>query len=238
MQRTSRAIAGIALIGVGVAIATGWWWPSTAEATDEVREPVGVVEIDDDSGDVSVRADDVSTTTVRQRFRYSFGTPDDGFSLEDGTLRLADCGWQCSVDYDVVVPRGTTVHGKLDSGDLTLDGVAGVQVHADSGTITMRNVDGTVKVEADSGDVRGHGLRGPVEAHADSGDVVLHLAAPDSVTADADSGDVELTVPSASYRVTGSTDSGERTITVPTDPGSPFVLDLSSDSGDVTVRTS
>lgn len=219
MERTTRALAGVGLIGVGVAVAAGWWWPSTAEATDEFREPVRIVEIDNDSGSVTVRAAEVATTTVRQTFRYSWGDHGDGTSLEGGTLRLDDCGWQCSVDYEVVVPLGTTVRGKVNSGNLDLDGVAEVAVEVDSGNVTVRNVEG------------------PVKANADSGDVVLRLAVPGSVTASADSGNVELIVPPASYRVTGDTDSGDRTITVPQDPTSEFVLDLESDSGDVTVRT-
>lgn len=238
MQRTTRALVGVGLIGVGVAVATGWWWPSTAEATDEFREPVRIVEIDNDSGNVTVRAAEVATTTVRQTFRYNWGDHGSGTSLEGGTLRLADCGWQCSVDYEVVVPLGTTVRGEVDSGNLELDGVAEVDVEVDSGNITVRNVAGPVKAEADSGDIRGQDLRGGVEANADSGDVVLRLAVPGSVTASADSGNVELIVPPASYRVTGDTDSGDRTITVPQDPASEFVLDLDSDSGDVTVRPS
>lgn len=237
MSRQGRAIAGVALIGVGVAIATGWWWPATAAATAKLDERVHTVDLDNDSGDVSVVADDVQATTVRQRFDYSWSEPDNAFTLEDGTLTLADCGWQCDVDYEVVVPLGTKVHGEVDSGDITLDGVAEVDVHADSGNVTVRDVEGPVRAEADSGDVRGQNLGGPVEAQADSGDVVLQLDTPADVTATADSGDVTVTVPEGTYRVEGDTDAGSRNIEVPADPDAEHLLSLDSDSGDVTVRT-
>lgn len=236
MSRSGRAIAGVVLIGVGVAVGTGWWWPSTAEATAEVREPVRAVEVDADSGDVTVRAEDVDTTTVRQRFDYTWNTPDDAFEVDDGTLTLSDCGWNCTVAYEVVVPLGTTVHGEVDSANLTLHGVSDVDVRADSGDIILRDIDGTVRAEADSGDVHGEGLRGEVEASADSGNVQLQLDVPADVTAEADSGDIELTVPAADYRVDGETDSGSRDIDVRQDPDAPYTLRLDSDSGDVVAR--
>lgn len=218
MTRTARAIAGIALIGAGAAIATGWWWPSTAEAREDVREEISAVEIDSDSGDVRIRAANVETTTVNQRLRYTWSQPDRAFTVDDGTLVLEDCGWNCTVDYEVVVPLGTDVRGEANSGDITLDGVAGVDVNANSGDVSVRNVDAAIKVEANSGDIE------------------LRLEAPGEVTAEANSGDIRLTVPRADYRITGSSNSGDRTISVPTDPGSQHVLDLETNSGDVVVR--
>lgn len=221
MTRTARAIVGIALIGAGVAIATGWWWPSTAEAREDVREEINAVEIDTDSGDVRIRAADVETTTVNQRFRYTWSAPDNAFTVDGGTLLLGDCGWNCTVDYDVVVPLGTTVRGEVNAGDITLDGVAGVDVNTNSGDIAVRNV----------GDVKA-----AIKTVANSGDIELRLDAPADVSAEANSGDIRLTVPRAAYRVTGASNSGDRTIEVPTDPSSRHVLELETNSGDVVVR--
>ncbi|EHR53761.1 hypothetical protein SacmaDRAFT_5645 [Saccharomonospora marina XMU15] len=201
MSRGGLAVAGVTLIGVGLAIGFGWLWPSSAERTDEVTGPVTDVTFDNDSGDVTVRGRDVRTTVIRQSFRYRGGEPDGpAFSVEGSTLKLHGCGSSCSVRYEVIVPRGTPVGGTVDSGDLELDSV------------------GAVRVSADSGDIR------------------LWLDRVERVSARADSGDIEVTVPSGSYRITGDTDSGDREIGVATDPASTRVLDLSTDSGDVTVR--
>lgn len=204
MSRPGLAVGGIVLIGVGVAVGFGWLWPSTAERTDEVTGRVTAVAIDNDSGDVTVRGDDVRTTVIRQSFRYRGGRPDGpAYGMEGSTLTLRDCGSSCSVRYEVVVPRGTPVSGSVDSGDLELDGVGEVRVSADAGDITLR------------------------------------LDSVSRVSARADSGDVDVTVPRATYRIVGETDSGDRDIsgiTVATDPAASPVLDLSTDSGDVTVR--
>lgn len=238
MSRTGRAAAGVALIGAAVAVGLGWWWPSTADADDVVRERISAVELDTDSGNVTIRTGDVDTTRVQQRFDYTWGEPDAAFSVEDGRLRLADCGWTCSVDYDVVVPRGTSVSGKVDSGNIELEGVTGADVETDSGNIELRDVDGDVKADADSGDIDGIQLSGNVEAEADSGNITLSLAKPGNVTADVDSGNIDLIVPDATYRVSGKTDSGQRDVAVATDPDAGHELELESDSGNVTVARS
>lgn len=237
MSRTARAIAGIALIGIALGIGFGWFWPSTATASTDVTERVDAVEIDNDAGDVSVRVGDVTRTTVKQRFEYRFGKPDDAFDLDGDTLVLGDCGWNCTVDYEVILPSAVPVTGQLDSGDLTLDGVAGAEVEVDSGNITLREIAGPVQADADSGDITGSGLGGTITAKADSGSIELRLDRAVDVTADADSGDIELTVPaSESYRVAGSSDSGERNIDVRQDPAAEHLLQLDADSGDVAVR--
>ncbi|RZQ65180.1 DUF4097 family beta strand repeat-containing protein [Amycolatopsis suaedae] len=254
MARPALAVGGVVLIAAGVALGLGWWWPSDEERTGEV-DAVKTVRIDNDSGTVSVRAADVQRTTVVQKIDYRWGSPSDSYRVNGGELVLADCGWWCSVDYEVVVPRGTTVTGENDSGDVSLDGVASVDVSVDSGNLDVRNIAGPVKADASSGDVTlsgiggdleakansgaisGDGLRGRVNAEADSGDISLTLANPQNVRAHADSGNVEVAVPAGSYRVIGDSDSGERQIGIATAPNAQFELDLGTDSGDVLVRT-
>lgn len=237
MSRSGRAIAGVLFLGVAVMIATGWWMPSTASADDTVTEPVRHVAIDNDSGNVSIRTDDVENTTVHQEFHYHWGEPDTGFEVKDGTLELDGCGWQCDVSYEVVVPLGTTIDGTVDSGSITLDGVGDVDVHADSGRITLSDIDGTIVADADSGSIMGTGLSGPIDVDTDSGKIELTLAEPGDVNAQADSGSIELTVPDEAYNVSSQVDSGHEEIDIRTDPDSPHLLDLDADSGSITVRT-
>ncbi|MBN6035791.1 DUF4097 family beta strand repeat-containing protein [Amycolatopsis sp. 195334CR] len=255
MARPGLAIGGIALIVAGAAIGFGWWWPSTSEATAQVDTKIQRVRLASDSGSVHVRAADVQQSTVVQRFDYRWGEPDQSYSVNGDELVLADCGNWCSVDYDVVVPFGTTVSGDADSGEIVLTGVASADVTADSGSVDVRNVAGpvtvqvssgnvtladlgsTAKVVANSGKISGTGLKGSVDAQADSGDIELVMAAAQEVKAHADSGEVEVTVPPGTYRVEGDTDSGSRDISIPTGGGGTAVLlQLNTESGDVTVR--
>lgn len=255
MARNGLAVGGVALIGLGAAIGLGWWWPSTAQATGRVGEPVRTVEIANDSGDVAVRAADVDRTTVRQRFSYSWGEPERGYHYSGGTLVLDGCGSWCSVDYEVTVPRGTRVTGSVDSGELRLRGVATVDVDADSGDVSISGVTGRATVQADSGDVElrdiggrisvdassgsvtATGVRKPVDAQLSSGDLTVRLAEPGDVRAEVSSGDIQVTVPRGHYHVEGDTSSGDRAIDVRRDPDSQHRLALRTSSGDVTVRT-
>lgn len=253
MARPGLAIGGLVLIGVGVVMGFGAFSDSEIERQNEFTEQVRSVRIDNDSS-VVIRAADVTTTTVHQRVSYTWNEPGETARVDGGQLVLAGCGWNCDVEYEVVVPKGTAVTGKVDSGDVELDGVASADVSADSGDVKIRNVAGAVvakadsgnvelnaigqnvTVQADSGNITGDGLRGKVDAKASSGSVTLRLDVAQDVVARADSGDVELTVPQDRYRVEGDSDSGKRDIGITTDSTATKLLRVDSDSGDVTVR--
>jgi DUF4097 and DUF4098 domain-containing protein YvlB len=218
MSRPALAIGGLALIGAGLAIGLNWWWPNTAEADHQVAQPVTGVRLDVNSGDVRITASDVTTTSVHERFHYSGSRPDHAYQLEGAQLVLAGCGHDCTVDYEVVVPRGTTVNGSAKSGDVVLDGVVGTDVTSNSGEVRVTDA------------------AGPVKVHANSGDIEIGLASPQDVHADANSGSVTVTVPADRYRVDVRTRSGDQDVAIPTDPAGAHVLDLQANSGDVRVE--
>lgn len=218
MGRKGLAIGGVALIGIGVAVATGVMLPSKAEANAQLTEPIETVAVDNDSGNVTIRAGNVTTTTVRQHFEYRWNRPDNAFTVDGTTLALSGCGWGCDVDYEVVVPRGTNVDGEINSGDLHLEGVNDIRVSANSGRIRAAGITGRV-----------------VEVDVDSGNIDVGLDRPASVRLDADSGNIDLTVPPGQYQVVGDTDSGNREVQIASVPGSGNVLDLTTDSGNVMV---
>ncbi|WP_243658766.1 DUF4097 family beta strand repeat-containing protein [Tamaricihabitans halophyticus] len=248
------AVAGVALIGVGAAVAFGWVGTDTAEAENNIAERVRSVEIDNQSGDVTIRATDTQQTKVHQSFRYRWGEPDEAYELDGDNLVLNGCGWGCDVSYQVEVPRDVLVTGKASSGNVTLTEVGGVDVQANSGNIEVRRAAGEVRTkassgnitlvdltgpvfaEANSGNIRGDQLGNRAEVQASSGDITLNLASPQSVTASASSGDVEVGVPDGRYRVTTETN-GTQEIGVASDDSASHVLDLEASSGDVTVRT-
>lgn len=218
MGRPALAIGGVALICAGVAIAFSSWRSDSAEQDHQLAQTVTSVQLATSSGDVRVVARDVTTTSVHETFHYSGSQPGQGYRLDGATLVLAGCGHDCTVDYDIVVPRGTAVHGNLTSGDVTLDGVVGTDVTSTSGQIRVT------------------GAAGPVKAHATSGDIEISLASPEDVNAQANSGNVTVTVPNDRYRVDVLTHSGEQEVGIPTDPAGAYVLDLQATSGDVRVE--
>ncbi|WP_181775336.1 DUF4097 family beta strand repeat-containing protein [Amycolatopsis pittospori] len=253
MARPLLAIGGIALIGVGVLTGLGWWWPSDAEATAEVTQSIKSVRVDNDEGAVKIRTGE-GTVKVRQEFSYRWNKPGDAYRVEGDTLVLTGCGSNCEVDYDVVVPAGIPVTGRVDSGSVEIAGVSTVDITVDSGRVDVRDVPGTVKVKADSGrvelknigqtatvdassgSVKGERLGGDVNVHADSGRIELELVKTANVTARSDSGSIELTVPRGDYNVSGTTDSGSRDIDVNQSGSAQYKLDLNTDSGSVKVN--
>ncbi|MFD2417793.1 DUF4097 family beta strand repeat-containing protein [Amycolatopsis pigmentata] len=201
MGRAALAIAGMALIGIGVAIGVGWWWPSRADAEARLTQPIRTVRIDAVSSTVRIRTADGSATTVHEHFGYhGRSRPGDTFRVEGDQLVLPPCGNSCSTDYDVTVPRGTAVTGSTTSGVIRLQGT------------------------------------GPVDVSATSGDVDVTLTDPQNVRVRTTSGAIRLFVPHDRYQVTGDSTSGERRIDAATDPSSPHLLELTTTSGDVTVR--
>jgi hypothetical protein len=255
-MRPRLAIAGLAFIALGLVVWFGWWSPATSEATDQLRGQVRTIALDNGSGNVTIRATDTATTTVHQHYRYHWGKPGRSYRLDGDELTLGDCGWNCTVDYDVTVPRGAVVGGDVSSGELKLSGVSGVDVDVSSGDADIADVTGPVKLQADSGSVRlsdvtgrtdldvssgevqAGGLRGPVGVDASSGNVRLELATPQDVRADASSGSIQILVPAdAVYRVKADADSGEESINVRQDPHAPHVLDLHASSGNISASS-
>ncbi|MEV7039921.1 DUF4097 family beta strand repeat-containing protein [Amycolatopsis sp. NPDC051061] len=254
MARPLLALGGIVLIGVGLATAFGWGWGSDFDNTKTLSETIRSVKLEGDSGSVKIRTG-TGPSTVHEKIDYHWRSkPGDTFFHVDGDqLVLSDCGNNCSVDFEVVVPAGVPVSGKVDSGGLDIAGVASVDVQADSGHARVEDVPGLVKLRldsggidlrdvgevqlhADSGSIKGIGVRGPVDVTSSSGSVDFTLAQANNVKIKADSGSVDVEVPGGPYRVVGDSDSGRRNIGVPTDGSAPNTLDLTTDSGSVTVR--
>lgn len=252
MARPLLALGGIVLIGIGLTTAFGWGWGSSFDTTKAVDTTIRSVRLDGDAGSIRIRTG--TAGSVHQHISYHWrGKPDDAFRVDGDQLVLADCGTNCSADFDVVVPAGVQVFGKLDSGGLDVAGAGSVDVQAASGHATVADVSGPVKLRLDSGSidlhnvgevqlhndsgsVRGEDVRGPADVKTDSGSIRLKLTQAADVTAKTDSGSIDLTVPDQGYRVQGDSDSGHRRIDVRRDDSAAHTLDLTTDSGSVTVR--
>ncbi|MBW4715603.1 DUF4097 family beta strand repeat-containing protein [Saccharothrix obliqua] len=257
----------IALAAVAAVLATGSlsscvsFVENTFNDRHEVTEKVSTVRIHNGAGDVRLRGSEgVTTTEVKRVVEYPKGTDEPRgvtHRVEGDTLVLDGCGRRCSVNYEVTVPTlGVKVVGDNGSGDVTLEGVASVEVEVGSGDLVVRNVSGPVSLDSGSGDVTvtdvGEGVtarlgsggarlakvRGPVRVDNSSGDVDVELAAVQSVRAETGSGNLTVRVPRGGYRVEVSSGSGDvRKSDLVSDPGASAELVLRSGSGDVALSS-
>jgi len=232
-----------------------------ARLTYDDTEKVKVTEIvvAGASGDVTVRASAIGETRIRRIVRSDGSDPDVSYRLTGTSLSVdTECGSDCRASYEIEAPTGVTVRGGVHSGSLTLVGVAGADVTVTSGDIDLQGVTGTTKARATSGSITANALTGPatfevtsgdveatdltggaaIRADVSSGSVALRLAQPAPVTARASSGDINLEVPSGSYRIQQQTGSGDFDTEVTSTPGGKNLLDLQASSGDIDVRWS
>jgi hypothetical protein len=120
-------------------------------------------------------------------------------------------GRRTGAEVALVVPRGTTlllrtqsgdvsvvgtgadVEAETFSGDVRVEEAARVRVETVSGDVTVRGVREGARVEVTSGDVRVDDLEGDLEVRATSGSVMLRGVASRRVAVQVVSGDVEWT---------------------------------------------
>lgn len=225
---------------------------------DTVKVKVGEIVVNGASGDVTVRASAIGETRIRRIVRSNGDDPGESYTVSGTTLTVdTNCGSDCRASYEIEAPTGVAVRGELQSGNLTLFGVASADVSVNSGEIDLQGVTGAAKARATSGSITATALRGPatfevtsgdiqardllgggaVRAEASSGSVDLRLAQPASVTARVSSGDIDLEVPAGSYTVKQRTGDGNFDSDVTSVPGAPNVLDLEASSGEVSVRS-
>ncbi|MPZ79981.1 MAG: DUF4097 family beta strand repeat protein [Actinophytocola sp.] len=128
------------------------------------------------------------------------------------------------------------VNVEASSGNIELSGIGGAVVaKAESGNVTANGVRGEVTLHASSGDIEARGIGGAAQVDSASGNVVVELTAARDVWVKAESGNVELTVPDAAYKVQLSSGGGHLDSQVEDDPAGAHQLDLHTDSGNITV---
>ena len=152
MAETKQLGALLLVAGAGLA-----FWPFGDRDSDRRARD----RREDHHGPAGRRDADVTIKVGRRRHDHGPGEAHvlavkhgDTYSVDDGVLKLdGDCGWQCSADFVVTVPRGTKVTGENGSGDLSITGVSGIDASSRSGDIELRDVTGDVKLDLTSGDV-------------------------------------------------------------------------------------
>ncbi|MDN5765753.1 MAG: DUF4097 domain-containing protein [Humibacillus sp.] len=236
-SRRSRSPAGrrnrrrVVVLGVGALLLIGGlnvgWHVGSVEQHSTLTHAVTSIRVNGVAGDVEVSGGAPAGTVdlTRRLPRGSDPSPSAGETWEGSTLVIdanPGCGplvFGCSVDYTLRVPNGTAVTVDDGSGDLKLGGSLGV-----------------VDVKTGSGDIKAKDLASAtLAARSGCGDIDLGLAqAPNQLTLDTGSGDVDIEVPAAdTYAVGVQTGSGDERVTVKEDANSPRKVQIKTGSGDV-----
>ena len=244
---------GVILLVVAAGLAFWQFGDKDSDDTHKVDDKITTVQLAAEHSDITIKVSDDDTTTVQEKRKYWFFKHGDAYSVKDGVLKLdGDCGWQCSADFEVTVPRGTKVTGENGSGDLELTGVAGVDAKSRSGKVELREINGDVNldvtsgdvsvsdltgkldVKANSGDIEAADLKGgPVNVETSSGDMELQLAEASDVHAKGSSGDIEITAPGGDYKVSTESRTGDIENSLGNSADASHTLTATTTSGDI-----
>jgi hypothetical protein len=219
---------GVVLLVAAAGLAFWQFGDRQSDDKHTVDEKVTTVQLAANNADITIRVSDDDRTTVQEKRKFWFFKHGDAYSVDDGVLKLdGDCGWQCTADFEVTVPRGTKVTGENGSGNLELTGVGGVDAKSRSGKVELRDVDGDVnldvtsgdisvdnlagklRVKANSGDIEAKGVRGATDVETTSGDIEVSVTEANDIRARGTSGDIEITAPGGDYKVSTDTKHGE-----------------------------
>jgi DUF4097 and DUF4098 domain-containing protein YvlB len=138
-----------------------------------------------------------------------------------------------TIDYEVTLPRASSIDAGTGSGDVELQDVGGrFKGSSGSGSVRARNVHGPASLETGSGDIElTESAPGDVRAQTGSGSVRLNGVS-GGLKAGTGSGDIEVNGnPTSDWKL--DTGSGSVRLTLP--PSAHFTLNASTGSG--TIRT-
>ena len=202
-MRIRHVVVGVIVVAGGLLLSACDWDDFGGKEfsdSESLSGSVSEVRFANDSGNITITAGD--KLEVRRTVGYHETKPGKTYRVDGDALVLENCPERdCWVAYEVTVPANVEVSGHLDSGDVEIAGVARANVGAESGNVTVRDVDGEVNAKTQSGNVELSGIAGAVVVGAESGNVSVALTEPRSVTATTSSGNVDVTVPDGDYQV-------------------------------------
>ncbi|MCX4419510.1 DUF4097 domain-containing protein [Streptomyces mirabilis] len=243
MQRSqTRILTAVTLVALTVSGLSSCSALSQKTFEDDAKVPQRItsIRLDNGNGDVKVDASaDASTISVHRKVNYRGDKPSGtSFRARDGVLVLSGCGKNCGVDYIVKVPAGLPVTGGTSNGGLTLTDVGMVDVHTSNGEIAVTNATGPVKLRTSNGDVDVKDVKGGgIDTQTSNGEVTIQTATPQDVKARTTSGNLTVTTPPAKYQISVSDSHGDKNVAFKNDPSGTYRLDLSTTSGDLTVKS-
>lgn len=256
--RVAGIIVTVLVIGGGLLVAPALWafvqqLDTTTERTSQTypRVPERVT-VEGDTAEIEIVGTAADEVAVERKLEWARAEPDvtESWQGDDLVVDLTCSGgglfgWVsdvCRVDYRAEVPTSSALELTATTGDVSADGVTGdVDVTTTTGSIRADDLEGDrVVAQATTGSIHATELEADrVAAEATTGSIELEFtAAPREVGAEVTTGDIVVTVPDDGdpYRVVGETQTGERAVQIATDPSSDRVIDVSTSTGDVTIR--
>ncbi|TDO67645.1 putative adhesin [Kribbella sp. VKM Ac-2571] len=247
---------GVILLVAAAGLAFWQFGDRDSDDTHKLDDKITTVQLAAGHADITINVSDDDRASVREKRKFWFWKHGDAYSVNDGVLKLdGDCGWQCTADFEVTVPRGTKVTGENGSGDLEIKGVAGVDAKSNSGKIELREVKGDVDLDVTSGDVSVHDLTGKLDVKANSGDIEakdlsggavnvettsgdieLDLSEANDIRAKGTSGDIKITAPSSDYNVTTESRHGDVDNELGNGTNGSHTITATTTSGDIELR--
>jgi len=145
---------------------------------DFTADGVRTIDLRVDDGDVSVEArptpDSARSAAVEARVRYFLRKPEVLFENDGADARLRTrCEWpsRCDIDVRSSVPAATDVTTRTGSGDLLVEGPAGVvDARTSNGSVTVRDATRDVRAAVGDGDLRIVGVSGAVRGEVVAGE--------------------------------------------------------------------
>ena len=132
--------------------------------------------------------DDESDDDARRAIELASGRVDDQTGRIIAELDSAPDGY--SLDVTAYIPDHFTMKITDTSGDVFIEGIAGLRLDDNSGDTVIRNIAGNVEVRDEAGDLEVLDVAGNVSVTDSSGDLIVRNAA-GRVTVDDGSGDIE-----------------------------------------------
>ncbi|RZT12872.1 putative adhesin [Kribbella sp. VKM Ac-2569] len=248
---------GVILLVAAAGLAFWQFGDRDSDDTHKIDDKVTTVQLAAGHADITINVSDDDHAGVREKRKFWFWKHGDAYSVNDGVLKLdGDCGWQCTADFEVTVPRGTKVTGENGSGDIEITGVAGVDAKSNSGKVELREVKGDVNLDVTSGDVSVLDLTGKLDVKANSGDIEakdlnggavsvettsgdieLDLSEANDIRAKGTSGDIEISAPTGAYKVTTETKHGEVEDSLGNNTTAGHSLTATTTSGDIELHS-
>jgi hypothetical protein len=209
-----------------------------SEGRVTLEETVAGVHVDIGTGSVRVSGDETITSPrFRWRKQWIGEEPTLEHSVDGDQLLITshEEGLFASIDLDLDVPLGTVVVADLGTGDFTGRTLADLTIDIGTGDALVEDVGGPFTASLGTGDLDGTGLGGVVLSDVGTGDTRLSTVVPVDVQADSGTGDIDLEVPTGTYRLTTDVGTGDVNVNGVQDGEEGPVLFLSTGTGDLRV---
>lgn len=251
MQRLWLVIGGII---AAFALALGTYTAVSVIAHEEVVErrtfdaaSITALDLRGENGNVEIVGRDVQEISLVAEIDHGLRRTEHSAVVDGTTLVVRDdcpTGVQvwCRVDHRLVVPADLAIDVTADNGRITGRDLTGaVTVRGRNGSVDLARIAGGLDVRTNNGRIDVRGITSTaVRAHTDNGRIELGFAeTPDDVDTKSHNGSIDISVPDdgTAYRLdidtrfTGSIDTSVRT-----DPTSDRAISARTSNGSVTVR--